>query len=115
MAANEFCAGENGPITSTVSDAAPYANTALGCVPMDFGGFVQWILPRLFGFAGGIAFLLMVYGFVLWSTSGGDPKKVGGAQETITSAVKGLILCIFGLFVIRLIAVDILRIPGISK
>ena len=48
------------------------------------------------------------------STSGGDLKKVEGAKETITSAITGLLLSIFALFILRLIAVDILKIPGIN-
>lgn len=89
-------------------------NTALGCVPITIGEFVPWLLKGLFGIAGGIAFLLMVYGFILISTSGGDEKKVAGAKETITSAIVGLLVCIFSLFILRLITVNILKIPGIN-
>jgi len=57
---------------------------------------------------------LMVYGFILVSTSKGDPKVVQGAKETITSAITGLLVSIFALFILRLVAVDILHIPGIN-
>ncbi len=92
----------------------PRVDTALGCVPVKIGPFIQWLLPKFFSIAGGIAFLLMIYGFILMSTSGGDLKKVEGAKETITSAITGLLLSIFALFILRLIAVDILKIPGIN-
>lgn len=92
----------------------PRANTALGCIPVEPGAFVTWLLPNVFGIAGGIAFLLMVYGFILMATSGGDPKAVQGAKETITSAITGLLVSIFALFLLRLIAIGILKIPGIS-
>ncbi len=88
-------------------------NTALGCIPVEIKEFVPWLLKGLFGIAGGIAFLLMVYGFILIATSGGDEKKVAGAKETITSALIGLLVCIFSIFILRLIAVNILKIPGI--
>lgn len=88
-------------------------NTALGCVPLDFTKFVQWLLPILFSVSGGIAFLLMIYGFILVATSSGDEKRVQGAKETITSAVIGLIVSISALFILKLIAIDILKIPGI--
>lgn len=88
--------------------------TAVGCVPVVVDRFVPWLLKFVFGIAGGIAFLLMVYGFILISTSGGDEKKIQGAKETITSAVIGLLVCIFGLFILRLLAVNILQIPGIN-
>jgi hypothetical protein len=89
-------------------------NTALGCVPVQMDKFVAWLLPYLFGIGGGIAFLLVVYGFILMTTSQGDPKAVQAAKETITSALAGLLICIFAIFLLRLIAVDILKIPGIS-
>lgn len=92
----------------------PKVYTALGCVPVRMGDFVTWLLPYLFGIAGGIAFLLMVYGFILMATSQGDPKVVQGAKETITSAITGLLISIFALFLLRLIAVNILHIPGIN-
>lgn len=89
-------------------------STSLGCIPVEADKFIAWLLPYLFGIAGGISFLLMVYGFILMTTSSGDPKAIAGAQETVTSAITGLLLCIFALFILRLIAVDILKIPGIN-
>jgi len=89
-------------------------DTALGCIPVQMDKFIAWLLPVLFSISGGIAFLLMVYGFILITTSNGDPKAVQGAKETITSAVIGLLISIFAIFILRLIAVDILHIPGIS-
>lgn len=89
--------------------------TVLGCVPVEMGALIEWLLPYIFGIAGGIAFLLMIFGFFLLSTSQGDPKKVEGAKATVTSAITGLLICIFAIFILRLIAVDILHIPGINK
>jgi len=105
---DEFCVKEG--FGSETAD--PKINTALGCVPVKIDSFVKWLLPSLFGVAGGIAFLLMVYGFISLATSGGQPEKVKGAQETITSAITGLVVAVFSLFILRLIAVDILKIPG---
>jgi hypothetical protein len=87
--------------------------TALGCVPFTVDGFATWFLKILFGVAGGIAFLLMIYGFTLMATSSGDEKKLQGAKETLTSAITGLLVSIFALFIFRLIAVNILQIPGL--
>lgn len=89
-------------------------DTALGCVPYEVSGFSTWFLQLLFGVSGGIAFLLMVYGFILMALSSGDEKKLQGAKETITSALTGLLVSIFALFIFRLIAVNILKIPGIN-
>ena len=89
-------------------------DTALGCVPVQIGPFVTWLSGWVFGVTGGIAFLMMVYGFFLMATSSGDPKAIQGAQETVTSAISGLALSIFGVFILRLIALDILQIPGLK-
>ena len=91
---------------------APGVQTALGCIPVQTNYFVQWLLPLLFGIAGGISFLLMVSGFIQMTMSSGDPKAVQAAQETVTSASGGLVVSIFALFLLRLIAVKILNIPG---
>lgn len=98
--------------SNVLCDGDQGVNTALGCIPIGSSGFTSWILGRLFGIAGGIAFLLMVYGFILVATSGGDEKKVAGAKETITSAIVGLLVCIFAVFILKLVAVNILQIPG---
>jgi hypothetical protein len=99
--------------TSQLTDS-PMVDTALGCIPVRVDQFMTWLLPYVFGITGGISFLLMAYGFILMSTSGGDPKKVTGAQETVTSAITGLLVSIFALFILRLLAVNILHIPGIN-
>ena len=95
-------------------NGSPRVNTALGCVPVDMNGFIGWLLPWFFGVAGGISFFLMVFGFIRITTSQGDPKAVQGGKETVTSAIMGLVVSIFSLFIIRLIMLDILKIPGIN-
>jgi len=108
FAADTFCPGHDG------NSGNPQINTAIGCIPVQMGDFIAWLLPILFGVVGGISFLLMIYGFILISTSKGDPKAVQGAQETITSAIVGLLVSIFSLFLLRLVAVNILHIPGLN-
>jgi hypothetical protein len=110
LAVDPFC----GSIGHGAVSADPWVNTALGCVPVKLDSFITWLLPYLFGIAGGISFLLMVYGFILMTTSSGDPKAVQGAQETVESAIVGLLVSIFALFLLRLITVGILKIPGIN-
>jgi len=92
--------------------SGPGVNTALGCIPVQMGDMMQWLLPKMFGVAGGIAFLLMVYGFIQLTMSAGDPKAAQGAQETISSAVTGLLVSILALFLLRLVTIGILKIPG---
>lgn len=105
----QFC-----PSPQSATDAHPAISTAIGCLPVEIDQLVITVLPWLFGVLGGISFLLMIYGFILIATSGGDPKAVQGAWETVTSAIEGLVFAIFSLFILRLIMLQILHIPGIN-
>jgi hypothetical protein len=108
-------AGDTDSLTiSCTVDGNVGVYTALGCIPVQMDKFVAWLLPYLFGIGGGIAFILMIVGFIQMTTSQGDPKAVQGARETITSAIVGLLICILAIFLLRLITVNILHIPGIS-
>ena len=105
---------EKGLVKKAFAQEPECINTALGCIPPTIEKFAPWFMGIIFGISGGIAFLLMVYGFIMMATSGGDEKKVQGAKETVTSAITGLLVSIFAMFLFRLIAVDILKIPGIN-
>lgn len=90
-------------------------NTAIGCIPYDGPSslaafFLRWGV----GIGGGIAFLLMVYaGFMIMSSTG-NPERLKAGQELLTSSIAGLIMLIFSVFVLRLIGVNILDLPGFS-
>lgn len=87
--------------------------TALGCIPTaNTTEFIAWFLRWAIGIAGGIAFLLILFAGFQIITSSGDPEKLKAGRELLTSAIAGLILIIFSVFLLRLIGVEILRIPG---
>lgn len=91
-------------------------NTAIGCIPINdtnalIGFFLRWAI----GIGGGIAFILiLVSGFQIM-TSQGDPQKLQAGKELLTSAVTGLVLIIFSVFILQFIGVNILGIPGLSR
>jgi len=90
--------------------------TALGCIPTkDTTQFVGWILGSAIKIAGGIAFLLIIFGAIKVLTSSGNPEAVKAGQEMITSALMGLLFIIFSLFLLELIGVKILQIPGFGQ
>lgn len=90
-------------------------NTAIGCVPIDnTNNFIGWVLGWAIGIGGGIAFLLIVAASFMIITSSGNPERLKAGQELLTSAIMGLIMVIFSIFVLELIGVDILRIPGLG-
>jgi hypothetical protein len=86
--------------------------TALGEIPTEQNSFVAWVLKFAIGIGGGIAILLIIFGTFQVMTSSGSPENLKKGQEKITSAIGGLIFIIFSLFLLKLIGVDILAIPG---
>lgn len=90
-------------------------NTALGCIPTDFtgGGFVTALLRLAVGIGSGIALLLILYGIFVVTTSAGIPDKLNAGRDTITSAIAGLLFIILSIFLLNLVGVKILAIPGL--
>lgn len=88
--------------------------TAIGCVPVeDPNDFAKFVLRWGVGVGGGVAFLLIVVAGFQIMTSTGNPEKLKAGQDKLTSAVMGLILLIASVVILRIIGVDILKIPGI--
>lgn len=87
--------------------------TAIGCINVESPTeFVKSILGLAIGIGGGIAFLLMLFGAFQIMTSGGDPERLKAGKELIGSALAGLLMIIFSVFLLQLIGVQILQIPG---
>jgi len=90
--------------------------TAIGCVQSDLGTFIsQKLLGMGIGLAGLIALLCIIYAAFMIQISSGNPERIKKAQELLTSCIMGLMLIIFSVFILRLIGVDILKIPGFTK
>ncbi|MCJ7805259.1 hypothetical protein MUP46_01305 [Patescibacteria group bacterium] len=85
-------------------------NTAIGCIPInDTNAFVGFILRWAIGIGGGIAFLLIIYAGFMIMTSSGNPERLKAGQELLTSAIAGIIMLIFSIFILRVIGIDILK------
>jgi len=98
------------------STAEPGVWTSLGCIKTDLSTFIT---ETVFGTALSIATLValgcIIYASFLMQTSQGNPEQIQKAQEMITSCITGLIMIIFSVFILRVIGVDILRIPWLSN
>lgn len=88
--------------------------TAIGCIPVlgSTDDFLAAVLKWAVGIGGGIAFALMLYAGFMLMTAQGNPERMKAGQELLTSAVAGLILLIFSIFILKFIGVDIL---GLQK
>jgi len=89
--------------------------TGIGCVYANIKDFIQ---NTLFDFgiklAGLISLACIIFAAFQLQTSRGSPEKIKKAQELLTSCIMGLMLIIFSIFILRLIGVSILKIPGFT-
>ncbi|KKQ48618.1 MAG: hypothetical protein US68_C0027G0008 [Candidatus Shapirobacteria bacterium GW2011_GWE1_38_10] len=89
-------------------------DTAIGCLPVsDKNAFLSFILRWAIGIAGGVSFILIASSGFMIITAAGDKRKLQGGKELLTAAVSGLFLIIFSVFILDLIGIRILRIPGL--
>lgn len=104
------------PINPRGTCADGQIDTAIGCIPFrDANSFVAWFLRWAIGIAGGIAFLLIIFSGFQIMTASNNPQQLQTGRELLTGAVSGLILIIFSAFLLKLIGVDILGIPGLGS
>ncbi len=89
--------------------------TAIGCIPANPQDFVARLLKLAIGIAGGIAFLMIIYGGFQIMMSSGNPEKLNSGKEVVTSAIAGLLLIVFSVVILKIIGVDVLGIPGLTK
>lgn len=89
--------------------------TAIGCLYSDLQ---KTINEQLFGLLigiGGVSVLgCIIFAAFRMQTSAGNPEQVKAAQDMATSCITGLIIIIFSVFILRVIGVDIIRIPFLS-
>lgn len=87
--------------------------SGIGCVKTDAKKFIEETVFGLgIGLAGGFSLLCIIYAAFMMQSSQGNPEKLKKAQELITSCIMGLMLIIFSVFILKLIGVNILKIPG---
>ncbi|MEK7182618.1 MAG: hypothetical protein AAB694_00460, partial [Patescibacteria group bacterium] len=77
--------------------------------------FVKWFLGWAIGIGGGVAFLLILWSGFQIMTSAGNPERLKAGREQLTAAIGGLLFLIFSMFLLRLIGVDILQLPGFGE
>lgn len=84
--------------------------TAIGCIHAlsTPEAFLSDILKWAVGIGGGIAFILIIYAGFMVMTAAGNPERLKAGQELLTSAISGLILLVFSIFILKFIGVDIL-------
>ena len=114
-----YCYASNIPLTTsapipkidvTCGTGGTGIRTAIGCIPVlgSTNDFLGVVLKWAVGIGGGIAFALMLYAGFMIMTAQGNPERMKAGQELLTSAIAGLILLVFSIFILKFIGVDIL-------
>ncbi len=68
------------------------------------------ILNFAIGMAGGVAFLLMIFGSYRLIFAGGNPESIQQGKEVITAAIIGLLIIVFSVLILRFLGIAILGI-----
>src|SRR5258706_3156999 len=108
--------GEEYKTDPTIGCDSGSINTAIGWVGFqNTDNFVGTIFKWAVGIGGGISFLLIIFAGFLIMTSAANPERLKEGKELMTSAISGIILLILSIFVLRVIVVDILKLPGFGS
>lgn len=104
------------PPTSIIvaGNNCPGVHTALGVIPSEIDCLVKWLLRNAIIIGSGLSFLLSLWGGISIILASGNPEKINHGKEILTSAITGLLIIIFSVFLLRFIGLDILAIPGFT-
>lgn len=88
----------------------PDSVTTLSCIPYLF----ENVVTAAFLFAGIIALIFIILSGIKFLTSGGDPKQLEGARNTLTYAILGFILILLSFAILNFIS-GITGVPCIKE
>jgi len=96
--------------------------TVFGCINVAGGfkteegvvGVGQFFLNIFFSIIGGVAFLFLLYGGLTILLSQSNPEKLNYGKRVVYGAIIGLIFSFLSVFIVRILASNILRIPGFA-
>ncbi len=97
----------------------------LGCISVDTANHtfsdpnasvdvIQILLNLVIGATGAVGTILVIAAAARLILSKGDPEKIREGKKTLTNVVLGLLFALFGLFIFRFFAAQVLRIPGFN-
>lgn len=110
---NRITTGERSQCESCTGSGGYWSS--LGCFN---GNQSEFITKNIFGtgvsLAGGISLLCIMFAAFQMQTSSGNAEKIKKAQELLTNCITGLMVIIFSILILKIIGVNILKIPGFS-
>jgi len=90
----------------------PQISTGLGCLSTSTSGFTSTLLTFLAGTAGAISLVIMLIATIQIMTGGDNAEQVKKGKELFTGAITGLLFIIFSVTLLKIIAGDIIKLPG---
>jgi hypothetical protein len=92
-------------LTQLVGRAYAAVNlNGVGITPIQGGTLTQTvttILTWLFGFAGIIAVIYLIYGGILYITAGGDAEKATKGRTALVNAIIGIVIIALAIMIVR--------------
>lgn len=67
------------------------------------GGIISAVVPYLFGIAGFLLLLYLIFGGFSYMLSGGDPKATESAKQKITNAVIGFVIIFAAYWLVQIL------------
>lgn len=89
--------------------------TDFGCLPEDPFVLASSLYGIGLSLVGGVSVLFIIYAGYLIMTSSGNREQLNKGKSYLFYSIAGLLLAIFGYVFLSVVAVDILKIPGITK
>ena len=90
------------PIKKGINDAK--ATTGMKAEgEADVNNVVQTIITILIWLVGVLAVIMIIYGGIIYTTSGGDPGKVKKGKDTIIYGIVGLIIAILAFVIVNFV------------
>ncbi len=97
----------------------------LGCISVDTDNHsfsdpnasvdvIQVLLNLVMSVTGAVGTILVIASAARLILSKGDPEKIREGRKALTNVVLGLLFALFGLFIFRFFAAQVLRIPGFN-
>lgn len=69
------------------------------------GGIISAVIPYLFGIAGFLLLLYLIFGGFSYMMSGGDPKATESAKQKITNAVIGFVIIFAAYWLVQILGI----------
>lgn len=104
-----FCLDQ--PTSQPIPDNIP---TEIGIIRPSPEKLISTIIIVMTYLSGGVSLFFTLSGAAKYLTSSGNPEALEEAKATITHALGGFLLVFLSVFLLRLIGVDVLHIPGFS-